>query len=789
MNTYGQPVPTKHQAVEYCCKYCGKHTKRSGTRSALFDLMDDMSRKDAGAKEKYGDDFEESKLGPKIHRAFMAEVGEEMSQCEIAHHANRCPEYFCSRPEKQVHLYKQALSLDTEEKTAKSKAWTSKHVADEEWLQMAEDAEVAPGTSVERGIASRKARATKPSDLELYERRSSYCFPAGTALSPYLPPAATPEEQVARASVYEFFRLVQFHGGRTTRLTWHSADALPVVTMSPVVSLREGPDFAFGARWALVQYHPWVDRREFLDLDDEAVKDRFRCWEQAPHCPWYVKEQYIEDSSRQLRGVKGTQKPSQAAAQPSGQPEPTVEQAYEARLQAFIGAGDYDAAAALQAQLQAYEASIKQLLERSYYAGAAALQQKILGEFQSEPAPGPQVHAPSEDEDLPLPEAVSETEESSDEAPEPSKETLVLKMLYSGNIMELNRQDEQQRRGKIFNHRHDFYKKTRCTSTAQEAQSAMPGGVINVHEDSDDGEEFFGEQKEIAKEMQELHAAQHWVNQAGWDAAGEGRAVSPSTGEELDLRLPWDSVKKQLAQGADVEVAPSTSVEASEQKYDLDDLDPTQRVFADRVLKWAAEVVRVYKGVSSTGVKTPIPKLRSWLGGSAGSGKSTTLKTIVQHIRLLFQREAVNATVELTAYTGVAAFNIGFGAKTACSSFRVFPKAAWKNELAGAAARQLEEQWRNVVLLIVDEISFIGRAFFARMHFRTQQAKRSFFSEAALDPNVYTFGDLSIILVCDFGQLEPIDDWSMCDSEASFQTCPKNMRHLWRHACQGKLLL
>ena len=51
---------------------------------------------------------------------------------------------------------------------------------------------------------------------------------------------------------------------------------------------------------------------------------------------------------------------------------------------------------------------------------------------------------------------------------------------------------------------------------------------------------------------------------------------------------------------------------------------------------------------------------------------------VVQHLRLLFQRAGVAATVELTAYTGVAAFNIGFGAKTACSSFRVFPNAAWK---------------------------------------------------------------------------------------------------------------
>ena len=75
------------------------------------------------------------------------------------------------------------------------------------------------------------------------------------------------------------------------------------------------------------------------------------------------------------------------------------------------------------------------------------------------------------------------------------------------------------------------------------------------------------------------------------------------------------------------------------------------------------------------------------------------------------------------------------------------------------------------------------------MHFRLQQAKRRFFSENALDPNKYSFGNVSIILVGDFGQLEPIGDWSMCDSEATLHSCPKNMRHLWQHACRGQRLM
>lgn len=206
------------------------------------------------------------------------------------------------------------------------------------------------------------------------------------------------------------------------------------------------------------------------------------------------------------------------------------------------------------------------------------------------------------------------------------------------------------------------------------------------------------------------------------------------------------------------------------------------------MIKWARDVVAVYKDVRDTGKQRRRPRLRSWLAGSAGSGKSTTLRTILQHVRLLFKEEDVPATVALTAYTGVAAFNIGFGAQTTASMFQVFPNAAWKTELDGARAQKLEDRWANVDLLIVDEISFIGRALFARMHFRVQQGKRRFFSELAVDPNKCTFGDISILLVGDFGQLEPIDDWSMCDVNARFVD-DKKKQHLWRHGQHGKELL
>jgi hypothetical protein len=125
---------------------------------------------------------------------------------------------------------------------------------------------------------------------------------------------------------------------------------------------------------------------------------------------------------------------------------------------------------------------------------------------------------------------------------------------------------------------------------------------------------------------------------------------------------------------------------------------------------------------------------------------------------------------------------------TACSGFQIFPNAPWKAEMQGDAHRRLERTWGSAELLVVDEVSFIGRAFFARMHFRLQQAKRRCFSEAGLDPNEHTFGNMSIILVGDFGQLEPIEDWSMCDNEATYKDTPQRLRHMWKHAEFGKEL-
>ena len=232
---------------------------------------------------------------------------------------------------------------------------------------------------------------------------------------------------------------MQFHGGRNPYLSWHAPLSRPIVTMSPVVKMREGPDFAFAARWGLMQYHAWEDRRLFLDMTETEVKEYFRTWLDAPDCPWYVRDQYLAENSRKLRGVR------------------------PARRRAAKG------------DLQECEAGV---------------QTEVAGDTSVEACEG-------DDEEGPAALVASDTEESSEEEPdEPEEDTRVLKMLYKGNMEEVNRRAEQERRAKVISQKHSFYKQTRCTSTAQEEQSALPAGVLNVHEDSSGDEDYFGEQKD-----------------------------------------------------------------------------------------------------------------------------------------------------------------------------------------------------------------------------------------------------------------------------------------------------
>ena len=278
-NSDAQPIATKNQAELYCAKYCSKHHKNLGARCALYDIVDNMQLKDEAASNKFGDSADSSRLGGQLHKAFMAEIGEEMCQAEVAHYANGIPEFFVSRQVKNIALYRKLLALNDPAKESE-RWWGNKFHGN--------------------------------SDLELYECREQLWFECGSDPSPYLPWQETPEAQVASASLYDYFRFVQYHGGREPYLSWRDPSGaepslLPIVCMQPAARLKENDNFARNARWALLQYHDWSNRLTtfFFEADSngdpkepERVKNFFREWvlDDSSTCPWYVREQYFNDN-------------------------------------------------------------------------------------------------------------------------------------------------------------------------------------------------------------------------------------------------------------------------------------------------------------------------------------------------------------------------------------------------------------------------------------------------------------------------------------------------------------
>lgn len=488
-NSDAQPIATKRQAEMYCCKYCAKHHKNLGARIALYDIIDNMQQKDEAASSKWGSGTDTTKLSGQLHKAFMAEIGEEMCQAEVAHHANGIPEFFISRKVKHIHLYRKMLALNAQ--TQRGKKLGETDVCDDDgedgwWSWWATQG---------------GKRVHQVSDLELYMRRGWYWFPDGTAPSPYLPMQESPEAQVQAASLFDFFRLVQYHGGKEPYLTWFDPTGkepsrMPIICVQPVPRLRENGGFARNAQWTLIQHHVWDNRDVFFfGTDDngepreaEKVKEYFRSWvfDEASSCPWHVREQYFDNNNKTVRAARQKKQGKQAATGLGNDALAELRAMSEARDKC-LASDDQDGAL-----------DLANLIEKRKKEIVAAI-------TCSEAAAGADASGSDGGADW------SDTEESDTDGEAQGEHAATDKILRqlrgATKPQEIERQPEVERKATVVKSKHNFYRETRVTSRAQEEQSALPAGVINTHEDSSDDEAFGGEQKEIEQEVKELRAA------------------------------------------------------------------------------------------------------------------------------------------------------------------------------------------------------------------------------------------------------------------------------------------
>ena len=110
------------------------------------------------------------------------------------------------------------------------------------------------------------------------------------------------------------------------------------------------------------------------------------------------------------------------------------------------------------------------------------------------------------------------------------------------------------------------------------------------------------------------------------------------------------------------------------------------------------------------------------------------------------------------AFSGVAAANIGDGARTLGSVFHTNTDIA-AEDLSGAALGKLKEMLCNVQLLVIDEVSTLGAAPFEIVCRRLEQVGKVLWRERHRRPppdSLGGFGGIGVLLIGDFAQLPPV---------------------------------
>lgn len=131
-----------------------------------------------------------------------------------------------------------------------------------------------------------------------------------------------------------------------------------------------------------------------------------------------------------------------------------------------------------------------------------------------------------------------------------------------------------------------------------------------------------------------------------------------------------------------------------------------------------------------------------WLDGAAGTGKTHTVRFIIEHIRSNYGR----ASVVCCAFQGVAAANIETGAYTMHSLFEI---PVFGNKI-DYDRRQVAERLEDCLLLVIDEISMVSDTLLAVVDSRMRAIRGDSDGRSSAP-----FGGVVVLCVGDFLQIPP----------------------------------
>ena len=172
-------------------------------------------------------------------------------------------------------------------------------------------------------------------------------------------------------------------------------------------------------------------------------------------------------------------------------------------------------------------------------------------------------------------------------------------------------------------------------------------------------------------------------------------------------------------------------------------------------------------------VKTKDTPLRLFLTGGAGVGKSVVLRALYQSLHRHFcSNEGENpedCRILVCAYTGLAAYNVK--GSTLHSALKIQPNKTLSKytKLSQDALNTVRMKFRNLSVLLIDEISLVGNNMLKQVNLRLQEIT----GLKEID-----FGGIHVIVFGDLFQLKPVmDGWIFNDLNSDYGSLATN---LWK---------
>ena len=167
-------------------------------------------------------------------------------------------------------------------------------------------------------------------------------------------------------------------------------------------------------------------------------------------------------------------------------------------------------------------------------------------------------------------------------------------------------------------------------------------------------------------------------------------------------------------------------------------------------------------------MKTKEQPLYLFLTGGAGVGKSVVVRALYQALHRYICKEAGedqdDIRILLCAPTRKAAYSIN--GVTLHNAFYIQPSKGFNQSFPADVRHTFQVKYRNLSIVIIDEISMVGKKMFSFLDTRLKKIKG----------NIQSFGGVSILAVGDLLQLKPVfDDWIFNDRDKGITALAPNI--------------